>query len=535
MSSALRPSPPRALRGYAPLAALLVAFAAITAFVPTTGREVIRTDTDAQPSSPGVTAPGVTPDGTALGVTPGSQDGIQVVASNAEACPDRAAQVPGDPYSPPCGRFTADNGGATAKGVTGDAVVVTWRLTDDTALAGAIATSAGIRADITDTPQDVRRTIEGLTDYFNQNFEFYGRRIDMRVYEGRGKFQDEILGAGQDAAAADAVTVADEVGAFAEAIGNTSPYADALARRGVLAIGLEYYSEEWYADRHPFVWGVNSCSQSAHQLAEYANQRLFGFPARWAGGGLGGGPRRVALVAPENPHYQECAETIVADLAARGNELAANLTYRLDINTASQDTSAVVARLADEQVTTVLMLTDSVSPLFFTEKAAQQRYEPEWIISGVALIDADGIGQLYDQDQWSRAFGLRVLSDQAPLESRLAYRAFKSVRPDEEPAVTAIDGIYENLYQLAIGIQLAGPALTPESFAVGYQSYAGGTGLSGTWRGERGSHTLLRDAQEVWWDPTAISPFNNQPGRYVATTPRYQLGQWPAGPAQVFP
>ena len=35
-----------------------------------------------------------------------------------QSCPDRAEQIPGDPYSPPCIQFSGDNGGATAKGVT---------------------------------------------------------------------------------------------------------------------------------------------------------------------------------------------------------------------------------------------------------------------------------------------------------------------------------------------------------------------------------------------------------------------------------
>lgn len=564
--SALPAAPVRALKGYAPLLAVLVAVAAFTTFVPTTGRETTTTaatgalggaltdgggalgpgGTNGGPGGPtGTGEPGAPGSPTGPGQPgapgastgqPGAGDGTPGAgpASNGPGCADRVLQIPGDPYSPPCIDFTGDNGGATAPGVTADSVVVSWRLTDDTALAGAIAASVGNRIEIGDTADDVRRTIEALTEYFNRNFELYGRRIDMRIYDGRGKFQDELLGSGQDAATADAITVAEEIGAFAEALGNTTAYADGLARRGVIAIGLEQLSEEWYAERHPYVWGTVSCTTIAHQLAEYANQRLFGRPATWAGGDLAGQPRRIGIVAPENPYYRDCVDTLVADLEAQGNHLAANLIYRLDINTVSQDTSTIVARLAEERITTVLCFTEAVSPVFYTAKAAQQRYQPEWVIAGIAGIDLDAAGQQYDPDQWSRAFGIRTLGDLVPLEARRSYQAFKSVRPDQEPAGFSVDTIYESLYELAVGIQLAGPNLTPETFAAGYRSYPGGSGIFGRWRGEADSHTWLRDTQEVWWNPNATSTDNGAPGAYIPSSPRFEIGQWPAGDPAVF-
>jgi hypothetical protein len=437
--------------------------------------------------------------------------------------------VPGDAYSPPCVAFSGDNGGATSRGVTADTIKVTWRLTADTATAGAVQAAVGSGVDITDTPADIRRTIAGLQDFFNARYQLYGRKLDVDVFDGRGSGADELVGAGQDGANADAVTVADEKKAFVDASVGTAPYADALARRGVIASGVDYTSDQWYAERHPYVWGGVSCSQSLRQMASYMDRRIFGGTADHAGGDLKGRPRKIAMISPENSFYQDCVRTFLAAIGAEGNSIAENLTYALDINTVSQDTSAIVAKLVADGITSVICFTDPVSPLFYTAKATQQRYFPEWLTVGTAATDADIAGQQYDQQQWVHAFGIRSLTENTARRASVAYAAFKSMRPNEEPAGLALFGIYSRLLQIAIAIQGAGPNLTPETFGKGWQSYPGGTGLFGAWRGRPGDHTFQVDADEVYWDPTRTSTYNGLPGAYVPISPRYEVGQWPAG------
>jgi hypothetical protein len=43
------------------------------------------------------------------------------------------------------------------------------------------------------------RTAQGLTDYCNSRFQFYGRRIKLVPYQGHGALTREVLGAGQRA------------------------------------------------------------------------------------------------------------------------------------------------------------------------------------------------------------------------------------------------------------------------------------------------------------------------------------------------
>jgi hypothetical protein len=169
-------------------------------------------------------------------------------------------------------------------------------------------------------------------------------------------------------------------------------------------------------------------------------------------------------------------------------------------------------------------------PIYLTSKAAQQDYTPEWIVEGTALTDQDEVGQLFTQSEWSHAFGISYLGEQLPERATLGYAAFKSVEPNETPAF-AVDTIYEQMYMLALGIQLAGPDLTPATFQSGMFSYPGGTGPYGTWGFGPGHYTPTQDSHILYWDPTQQSIYNGKDGAYVFPfgATRYRAGQYPTG------
>lgn len=446
---------------------------------------------------------------------------------------DRAEQVPGDPYSPPCVTFAGDNGGATAKGVTATEVLVAMRVLDEPGFQDALAQVAG--AEITDSAEDIRRTLEGLVEYFNTRFEFYGRSLRLVFYDGKGSTTNELLGGGQEEAGSDAIKVAEEIGAFADLSAYTAPYADALARRGVIAFNAPYMSREWYRDRRPYAWSITTdCSIIAETVTEYAHKRLLDHPARWAGGELEGKPRKVAIIAPENPWYQQCVDAGMTKLQQLGRQGVTRVAYKLELSSMSNQAAGIVARLRDQDITSVLYAGDPIFPVFLTDKARQQSWQPEWILAGTAFTDIDLLGQLYDQDQWSRAFGVSYLGPLQPLRASYGYNAYKQVR-DDEPA-TSVDLLYYAMYMLAIGVQGAGPQLTPQTYEQGMFDYPGGTGIAGTWGFGPQNYTPTQDAREIWWDPDRTSVQNNQPGAYVDPHPgvRYRRGEWPTGAPNVF-
>ena len=338
-------------------------------------------------------------------------------------------------------------------------------------------------------------------------------------FDGKGNFTTELQGGGQEQVEADAVKAAEEIKAFADVIAITAPYSDALARRGLLSFGAPYMSAEWMAARRPYAWSPTvDCTFLQQSVSDYVNKRLAGKNAKYAAGDLKGKPRTFALLAPENPWYQQCVDAGEKVAKAAGDPYQARIAYKLDFNTLSNQAASVIAKLKSEKITSVICGCDPAFPIFLTSKAQEQGYSPEWLITGAGFIDLDILGQLYQQDQWSHALGVSFIGALQPLRATLGYHAFKSVRPNEEPSIL-VDLLYYDMYMLAIGVQLAGPQLNPETFERGMYAYPGGSGPAGTWKFSPGRYTPTQDAREIYWDRNAVSPQNKEKGSYVDPQP----------------
>nr|MBA2281662.1 hypothetical protein [Acidimicrobiia bacterium] len=445
-------------------------------------------------------------------------------------CPDRPAQVVGDPYSPPCFAFEGPNGGATHTGVSDTTIRVSFRVTDDRGFQQTLAELAG--ASLSDTPETVKNTVAGLAQYFSQNFQFYGRSIEIVFYDGVGSNTAELVGKGRAEAEQDAVTVGG-LGVFADLSATSEPYTDALVRQGVVALGNPYLSRQYHDERGPFVWSlaVNG-TEVAEFAAEFAAKRLAGGTADFAGGTIAGAPRVIATLAPNNPWYQESV-LVARDryTALSGLPNGPNYEYVLDLGILSNQASELIPRMKNDGVTTVICGCDPIFPVFLSGVAARENYFPEFIIAGTALTDADVVGQLWNQEFASHAFGVSPLQDFVPPTQTAAYTAFQSVRQGEEPAFS-VDLIYYQMYELAIGIQMAGPNLNPETYRQGMYDYPPRSGPYGLWDFGPGDHTSADDVREIYWDPAAVSSYNGRPGAYIGVNggARYRRDELPSGP-----
>ncbi|HEY2703715.1 MAG TPA: hypothetical protein VGL20_08500 [Candidatus Dormibacteraeota bacterium] len=528
------------LRGYGPLLAMLVAFALMVTLVRPIAREqTVIHDTGAQSAGnaaavgpdTGGSAPGASRSGGSAGTAAvAGTSNTHRLAAHTSSCSDRPQQVPGDPYSPPCVLFSGDNGGATTRGVTKDTINIAFRVTADPDLSSTIAKIAG--SDLIDGPEDAIRTAEGLVDYFNTRFQFYGRKMKLVPYQGHGSLTREILGAGQEQANADAIKVANEVGAFADLTGLTEPYADALARQHVMAFGPLFMSRQWFLERRPYAWSTfTDCSMLELSQSDWLNKRIMGKPARYAGGDLAGRPRKIGVVTPENPIYQQCVHDWLDQLHSAGHD-ASVFDYSVDLASMSNQAASIVAKLKAAQITSVALFCDPILPVFLAAKAHEQGYTPEWLLVSNGFSDTDLIGQLYDQTEWSHAFGISTLGPPLPERATLGYNAYKSVRSDEPGHL--VDFFYFQLYMIALGIQLAGPDLAPASFERGMFSYPGGTGEAGTWGLGPGHYTPTQDYKEIWWDLNRTSTSNDKKGTYETNGTRYRMGQVPPGDPPVF-
>src|SRR5207253_7413045 len=114
------------------------------------------------------------------------------------------------------------------------------------------------------------------------------------------------------------------------------------------------------------------------------------------------------------------------------------------------------------------------------------------------------------------AFGVSFLAAQQPVRNSDAYNAYKSIDPTGSVAELSGQLIYYALEMAAIGIQMAGPDLTPDNLKLGLSRYPGGTGQAGSWLfPPENPYTPNIDGRIVWWDPKAISNYNGQPGSYL--------------------
>jgi hypothetical protein len=498
---ARRPLWRRALGGYAPLVVGLAVVAAVVVAAPSTGPEEV----EAEDVASGIEGQAAT----------GWGDTVT-------ACEGGGLQVPDDPYSPPCFAFEGDNGGETSKGVTADTIKVTYRQTPEPNVLALLAQLMGIEFD--ETAEDFQRTVAGLIDYFNANFQMYGRQIELDIFDGQGTITSELVGGGREAASTDGLKSAVEIGAFADVTATSQPYAEALAANRTIGFGAPYLSREWFGEHRPYAWSLASdCSVVGEAASAYGLARLIGKPADHAEGDLQGQTRKMAVIAPNNAEYQRCADAGLAVIEEAGEQIDYITDYALDLGRIPNQATSIATEIVRQGITTVSCFCDPFMLLNLTQQIDAAGVDPEWIVTGVGFVDLDLIGQGLSKSnqQWDRAFGASPLGVQPELEDSPGYKAFKSVRPDEEPSV-AVDVFYYQIYQLALGIQMAGPDLTPETLETGLFSYPEHTGPGGTWDYFPESYTPIIDLREVRWDPDATSPFNGEKGSYVGDGPRFR-------------
>jgi hypothetical protein len=436
-------------------------------------------------------------------------------------CSARGPQVAGDPYSPECKGYVQSGAGSTSAGVSPTTITVAYRATSTTGYGQAWAQLAGAR--ISDTTAQTEQTISTLVQYFNSRFQFYGRRIRVVFYNGQGSLVNEIQGAGAPQAAADAATVRQRIGAFADISAGSQLYAQALAGQKVLALGEPTLPAAWYEQETPYAWSTQSDStQLDADLAAYLSKRVCGGAAAYAGGVLRGLPRKIAVVAVAGDTMLE------SDLQAAHCPATA-MYYSFDLATMSQQASTLVAGLKANLYTTVVCDCDAVFPIYVTGQEASQNYVPEFILPGAADTDRDYVGQLYNQSTFAHAFGISAHPRTEAWSQTPGYRAYKLVNPGGIPA-QAVDDIYQQLELLAVGIQSAGPDLTAATFKQGLGAYPAHTGPDGTWAFNATHYTVPSDFAEICWSPTGMSPVDGRAGTYTDPSGRrYTTASIPAG------
>ncbi|MGH9194793.1 MAG: hypothetical protein ACRD1T_03530, partial [Acidimicrobiia bacterium] len=225
--------------------------------------------------------------------------------------------------------------------------------------------------------------------------------------------------------------------------------------------------------------------------------------------------------------------------------------YLIEPGNNQNDVTGAIAKMRNEEVTTIIPLVDPIYPILFTSEATRQGYFPEWFITGTGLSDTSAAGRLYDKAQWSHAFGISPLAiiPWSDVRRSTGYREFYHGMPSVRPGSCGADpceGVLINIYRayfgtLFRGIHMAGPRLTTETFAQGTFNYpqTGGLPAHPLFFITREAPTEIKDFVEVFFAPDQRGyDERGQDGfglvMKVELGRRYRPGQWPTTDPKVF-
>ena len=444
-------------------------------------------------------------------------------------------------YAPPC--LVARPGAPglnSGQGVTPETIkIVSYEAPDDDL-------AASLQANL-DPPAQRAETIEKMLRMLEDRFEMWGRSIELVRVKGTGS--DET------SARSDALKVAEEIGAFASVGGPSQQgaYAEELASRGVLCIGCGLsVPDVVFRANAPYMWGnLQTPEQYLVNLGDYLIERLLGRPAVFAGDPTMHTRTRVfgqVNFEEDPPVFADVSEAARRRGLERGYEPAVRLTYQLVIPELAEKARAIIGTMKEAGVTTIVFLGDPVMPIYLTQAATDQNYYPEWIITGTVLTDTTALGRNYDPAQWAHAFGvssLPVRTDPSQGEARRLHRWYYG---DEPAAIMTAQVLFEPIRVLMLGLHMAGPNLTPESFETGLFAYppSGDAPTSPQISfGNHGFHVdtdylAVDDMVEIWWDADAVGPDEqgkqDKPGmmRYSDGGRRYLPGEMPKEDVHAF-
>jgi hypothetical protein len=169
---------------------------------------------------------------------------------------------------------------------------------------------------------------------------------------------------------------------------------------------------------------------------------------------------------------------------------------------------------------------------YYQGSATNQGYFPEWLISNYVYLDhAFNVRAFYPTEQTEHMFGMSFANKYLADED-MPQHWVNSDGSDGDISYYA----YENLLQLASGIQMAGPILTPENFESGmFRAKFPNPGCKGPPMYQAcvdygpNDHSMQGDGHPIWWSNTQRAAGGVEAGTYcyVDHGRRYALGEWP--------
>ena len=448
-------------------------------------------------------------------------------------------------HAPPCVPKWegGNNGGATYSGVTDSTIKVLLFREAKNEQVSRILAAEGLR----ETAAESEAFMEAAERFLNQHYEFYGRTVDLVQFgaEACPETPPDIAACRAEAQRA----LKEEPYAVIWPVPVYPTVFDEFAKAGVISLGAWHADNSYFAGRRPYRYDVfMDGTRTAEFVAEYYCKKMAGGNATHAGpiihsdfpsaGARGAQPRRVGITVPDTPANMPVGHYLKSLIDKCDDNSAVVYGYDADIQRSTEQASAITARMIDDRITTVVMLSDPIAPVFRTNNMTRNRYFPEILLPGSGLLDYDKLGRLYDPQQMAHAFGpshLQLYVDHTDSDASRIWRAGGG-----QGDACGSCNLYASYYiQLGAMLQMAGPNLNPGTVEAGMLSLppSGGWERTGgdphvvlTQYG-RNDYTAVSDIKEVYWDAQARSRVDGRPGAYVpmAGSRRWQQGHVPRG------
>ena len=449
-----------------------------------------------------------------------SSPSLTGVARTGVNCGNGARQFTWSEYAPYCQpAYHGGNGGATAPGVTGTTITLTYRLANSaqqTAI-DSLAGAANINQD------DMVKDLQSYIDYFNTQFELYGRHVVLKTYQGQGDYIEEDQGQDLAATQSDAVNVR-SMGAFGDvtfSLEASQYYEQDLAAEHVIGFSGAGMSQSWFQQYSPYEYSVQGPSGTNGLIASSAVvcRRMAGLPAIFAGDPTMTTRTRVfGIIYPQTPVYQAEVAGYQKLLAGCGLKGIKTIGYAINVANYEAEAASAMAQLNAAHVTTILCACDPIADIFLSEAADNQQYYPEWD----AAYFGDPIGRNYDQKEWDHTI---TGGFQWPTYTTVEpYKTFERAYPGKQPAEVPPGSPryyyvpYYTLMQVFDALQAAGPNLTPATFQQGMFSLppsAPGDFIAGQWKFGPQVYDPIVSYTLNWWNQNAVSAFDDTKGAYL--------------------
>ncbi len=444
------------------------------------------------------------------------------------SCGQGVRQVPFSKYSPWCEpAWHGNNGGATSNGVTSTTITIDYR---EAASADLNLAYSIIPKEIIGTNTEAINTLQAYINVFNKYFELYGRRVVLKPFVGQSDFIQEDLNADTPYAQADAITVASKLHSFADVslIDSTSIYDTYLTRSHVVNFGMGDLPLSYYMANYPYSYTpYPTCNQMAEGDAAVIGKAFANIPAIFAGDPtMHSQPGTIGVVYPEGNYSPQCIGPMISILKNTYHVTPAVVaSYTLDFSTIAQQEAAIFAQFKDKHVNTVVCEgCDPVAPKLFLNYAAQNNYFPQWYAEALGAptggIDAFGRAVANDKPNMPQSeMSHVVLVDraEAPPQDTEAYQVYQMGKTPGMKMLPVYPLAYAQILMLFIGLQAAGPNLTPTTFAEGLASLPTSLpgGEFGQWKFGPQTVTPTNTFQLTYWNPNATSLLDGKKGEFV--------------------